>query len=527
MSILQVVKDLLEAVFMSSSPEVQKKQHLRKIDSELRSVQPVIYKNGMIQPNFAEAVHELYVHTKSLDDIFSATVNSDDIKSNEHYFNQLVITGYSSQEQEMLRSLSYESLKAEIQETPLNPVKVFESKRRTVDKLVHELGREDFMKIDVVLADMRQLTDFCRFNFTEMLQVFDHAFNGLDLTYKPAYLPVAPKALEKELIDFYFLASNLRITSSVNNALIALLQMKKGSLSVRMLGDVTSHLKVISSIIKHILTPSIVRNLIALAKSDPSVSPQMAVYKGSARQKFAAYLQESFEANERRLKLEIKDNTTSKELKDLFKEKPLEDLNGYNIETNAELQQNSQVAFVWITAVQIIKSFLIVYLSEPIKTLLNDIVIEGFFNSPGYKTSFSSTVYTCCEALERIQVFEDSFNHGGKNDLAGIKGLIHDSHKDQDFAKDLEKKVNSINTEAKDLVTETTSSLFTLYSNLGDILADARKPNSEIISNLKVLVLSSRNKDNTDVLEKQYSSWTLFFDIMKNYAIINRTDKGN
>ena len=53
------------------------------------------------------------------------------------------------------------------------------------------------------------------------------------------------------------------------------------------------------------------------------------------------------------------------------------------------------------------------------------------------------------------------------------------------------------------------------------LLADAKKPNCEIISNLKVLMMSSRNRDNSDLLEQQYSRWGTFFDIMKNYAIIS------
>ena len=55
----------------------------------------------------------------------------------------------------------------------------------------------------------------------------------------------------------------------------------------------------------------------------------------------------------------------------------------------------------------------------------------------------------------------------------------------------------------------------------GELLADAKKPSSEIISNLKVLMMSSRNRDNTNFLEANYEKWNIFFEIMKNYVIIN------
>ena len=52
------------------------------------------------------------------------------------------------------------------------------------------------------------------------------------------------------------------------------------------------------------------------------------------------------------------------------------------------------------------------------------------------------------------------------------------------------------------------------------MIQDSKKPTSDTISNLKVLMMSSRNRDNTDLLEKQHANWEIFFEIMKNYAII-------
>lgn len=518
----------MEAVFLSSSPVIRKQRQLKKTDSELRFLQPVIYKNGLVQPNFAEAVYKLYIHTKPLDHIFSATINSDDIKRNDRFFDQLVITGYSLQDQELLDSLSYEKRKTSVHGASGNPAKEFESQRRTMDKLIHQLEKPEFVKIDDVLAQLRHLADFCRFDFISLLQTFDHAFDRQNPAYAPVYQAVPPKILEQKLLDFYFLSGNLNISTSLANAVQALVQMKEaGAVNAKRQDEVLQHLRISASILKNVLTSEALRKLIILAKEEPSISLQLAVYKGTACQKFSAHVREYFEVDERRIKLEIRDETMSSELKELFGQRPLEQLNGYNNEMNTELQRNSSASFVWITGLQILKSFLSLYFSDPIKTLLDDIIIEGFFNNPSYKTQFSSTVYACAEIDGHIKDFEDSFEHGGKNDLALIRSYLKDSHKDQDFTRKLLSMTDSINAEAKKLIENITAGLFTLYSDLGDILADAKKPNSEIISNLKMLTISSRNRDSTDMLETQYVSWTLFFDIMKNYTVIGRTDKGS
>ena len=63
--------------------------------------------------------------------------------------------------------------------------------------------------------------------------------------------------------------------------------------------------------------------------------------------------------------------------------------------------------------------------------------------------------------------------------------------------------------------------LRTPIPTLEELLADAKKPSGEIVSNLKILMISSRNREKTMFLEQKINKWKIFFDIMKNYVIIN------
>ena len=66
MSLFQVITDFFDSLFRSSSPEVQKRLKLKKIDSELKSLPNGIYRNGLIQPNFAETLRVLYINTQPI-----------------------------------------------------------------------------------------------------------------------------------------------------------------------------------------------------------------------------------------------------------------------------------------------------------------------------------------------------------------------------------------------------------------------------------------------------------------------------
>lgn len=522
MGIFQLLKELFETLFLSASPEVQQKQQLKKLEGELRAIQPQIYKNGLLQPNFAEAIRLLYVHTKPLDNLFSSTIISEDVKRNERFMDKLVISGFAPEEQNILENLTYEKRKAAISESDSSPMKVFETQRKNMNRLVSLLSTQEFLKIDVILADLIQLTDFCRFNFVSLLTAFDSNFSGLIPDYKPSFNPIEPKEIEKLLADLYFLSGNLKITNSVANAAVALIQIKKGDLpSEQEKSFILNHLKSILYILNHILTAQTLKSIIFIAQQNPNAILSLASYKSSARQKFSARFQEQFEADERRIKQDLKDETTNSEINQLFGANPLEPLTGYSTSLNNMLQNNSPFSFMWIRPLEIIKSFLNIYLTPSIISLLKDIVIEGFFNNPDYKSQFSSIVYACSDSLDHIKEFEAKFSTKGKYDTAMIEGYIRDSHKNSDFTKQLANLIETINSEAKEIVVSETSALFDLYNTVGDILIDAKKAKNEIIDNLKILLLSSRNRDSSDLLEQQYPSWKIFFEIMKNYAVFS------
>ena len=107
MSLFQTITEFLELLFNKKSPEVQKKIQLRKLDKELSSSEPVIFKNGKLLPNFAEAIRILYINTKPINDILYSTVGGPDIPRNRRFESQLVITGFSPENQKIVDSLSY------------------------------------------------------------------------------------------------------------------------------------------------------------------------------------------------------------------------------------------------------------------------------------------------------------------------------------------------------------------------------------------------------------------------------------
>ena len=522
MSLLQSIHDFFESIFKRSSPEVQKKQAMKKLESEFKNVEPAIYKSGYLLPNFAEAINSLYRNTIPLDNLFLSTIGGGDVARQKRYEAQLIITAYSVEDQTAIDSFIYENRKQDILLEINNPERVYQRQRKLLEKVLKELNSENFKRMDKDILELRQFSDFCHTSLLPLLQMFDLNYQSGNQTYHPTYTALALSKAVNVLEDIYYGSYGLKITTTIADQVMALAQLRNGNAFTeqdkqRYIGN----LKKINYVITKVLTSERLKTLIRLAKQNTLEEPRVCSYTGSPRQDFANMLQARFDADEQRIKSEIQDERIGTEVAALFHSAPLDDMFGYNAAGNLMLQNETPFSFMWILPMRILKTFLKLFVTEGIKSLLNDIVIEGFFTAQTYKSNFSQTVYSVINAEKIVQDFEDSFGPDQRNSIAVMESYIKDSAKDRDFYKKLERMVLDANNEAHKIIQSVCTTLSSAYRLVGELLQDAKKPSSEIIDNLKVLMMSSRNRDNTNLLEEQYPSWKKFFEIMRNYVIIN------
>ena len=310
---------------------------------------------------------------------------------------------------------------------------------------------------------------------------------------------------------------------AVGNAILALNELWMGQPNeTRTKKELLQNLRRIHAIITRTLNAATLKGLICLAKGDPNFTPQKASYKENVRKNFAEEIQKQFVADEQRILNEMKDDYVKQELDVLFPDSRLEPLAGYNSDTMDIIGKNASTNFMWVMPLSVVKTFLKRYYSEPIRSVVNDIVVEGLFSNPAVKTSFSQTVFAVNDSMNLITQFEDAFGSGQKYSLTSINNLIADSHKNADFSKKLTNLVDTINNEAKDIIQKVSSLLLLLHDNLGDCITDTKRSKSELVSNLKGIMFSSRNRESTSLLELQYPLWQNFFDIIRNYVIIKK-----
>ncbi len=525
MALFQNLIDFFQELFMPASPDVKKRVALRKLESEVRDYTPQVYRNDMLLPNFAEALRVLYVNTKPIYNLLSETLCSEDLERNHHFSEQLMMTGFSDSAQEIIESLSYSNRK-EAARNAESLTRHFEREHARLEKAIEELKSADFAKIDNVLSNIAQLNDICKLNYITPLKLFDQHFS-VSNNYMPSFQAIPLELAENALQELYYATAGMDITNSTGNALRALYKLyNRGKVNGDEEVALGNALRKIQGVLKGVLKSELLVNLIRLAKGDPSKVPEKAIYKSDERVRYAKFLENRFVIDEGRLKNELQDETIRAEVSRLFNGKELDNIGAYNNKNNDLLKQNTPCSFFWILPMQVLKTFLTTYFEGKVKPFLNDIVIEGFFNLNDYKSDFAAQVYAVNDSLAHIQVFEQKFQHQGAYDENLLTGFIRDCHKDPGFLSKLKSLVDSIDKEAKTIVQNEAAAIYRLFDKVQEINNEAKKPTSDIVTNIKVLAMSSRNRDNFAFLDTSIQQWQLFLNIMKDYVVLSSGDKG-
>ena len=85
--------------------------------------------------------------------------------------------------------------------------------------------------------------------------------------------------------------------------------------------------------------------------------------------------------------------------------------------------------------------------------------------------------------------------------------------------------VDTINNQAHKIIQDQSKILYQMYMQIGELILDAKKSKSDVISNIKVLLNSTRNREGSSSMEQQHENWKMFLKIMKNYAILGELEK--
>ena len=531
-TLITSVKDFFEGLFFSSSPEYQKKRQLKNYAAELKKQNPPLYHTGKILlPAFGSLLYQLYHFLQPIKAILDKTVNSPDIRAAEKYQDIFFEAILSEEQIKQRRSFTFQA-----RNLLLSKCKNYQETEHKQQEQIHDF--KNFMRIfntpafktrEQELIKLFFLSDLCDFDYASFLNRFN---NNLQLAAgTPASIPqdnfeeVYAVDVTKNLLDLQFIVRHVTITQTTINNVIFLAQ-SLGNFTDEAGVKLEKTLRTVENILANQLKRTTIPIMLKLIKEDPNFEEKITVSESKPLQEYVDRTSENFQADSKRLLKITKETNITGLIEKCFGNVQLKPLDGYNDAVNDAIQNLSTISFDWVKPMQLLKAFTEMYFETHYKTFLKSLLIEGFFANKQVEGQYAAIYRSCEMMLGKIKGFEQLFKPKGQCNLVEIQGYIAEIEKGKDMKKQLQKIVEIANMQAKAVVQTGSKAYADLYAFTEHLLEDIKAPTPELITNIKALAVSSKNKESFARLEQDRHIFAMFLEIMKNYAVFGSIEKG-
>ena len=531
-TLITSVKDFFEGLFFSSSPEYQKKRQLKNYAAELKKQNPPLYHTGKILlPAFGSLLYQLYHFLQPIKAILDKTVNSPDIRAAEKYQDIFFEAILSEEQIKQRRSFTFQA-----RNLLLSKCKNYQETEHKQQEQIHDF--KNFMRIfntpafktrEQELIKLFFLSDLCDFDYASFLNRFN---NNLQLAAgTPASISqdnfeeVYAVDVTKNLLDLQFIVRHVTITQTTINNVIFLAQ-SLGNFTDEAGVKLEKTLRTVENILANQLKRTTIPIMLKLIKEDPSFEEKITVSESKPLQEYVDRTSENFQADSKRLLKITKETNITGLIEKCFGNVQLKPLDGYNDAVNDAIQNLSTISFDWVKPMQLLKAFTEMYFETHYKTFLKSLLIEGFFANKQVEGQYAAIYRSCEMMLGKIKGFEQLFKPKGQCNLVEIQGYIAEIEKGKDMKKQLQKIVEIANMQAKAVVQTGSKAYADLYAFTEHLLEDIKAPTPELITNIKALAVSSKNKESFARLEQDRHIFAMFLEIMKNYAVFGSIEKG-
>lgn len=530
-TIITSLQDFFEGLFFSSSPEYQKKKQLKVYAMEIKKLNPRLYRTDKILlPAFASLLYQLYHFLQPIKAILDKTVNSADLRICEKYQDMFFEAAFSEEQKEQRKAFSFQ-----MRNQILSKCKNYQEMEQRIQEQIHNF--KSFIQIaqtpafktrEEDLIRLFYLSDLCNFDYAAFLNRFN---KNLQLTAatppsisQDSFEEVYAGDVTKNLLDLQFIIQHVIITPAIINDVIFLAR-NSGNTTDDAAQKLEKTLQEIENMLSKQLKRTSIPIMLKLIKDDPNFEEKLTVAEAKPLREYIDRINDGFQADSKRLLKVMKETNIAGLIEKCFGDAPLKPLEGYNDTINDAIQNLSTISFDWVKPLELLKAFTERYFETYYKTFLQSLLIEGFFANKQVEGQYAAIYRSCEILLNKIKAFEQLFKPKGQCNIQEIQGYIAEIEKGKDLKKQLQKIVEIANMQAKAIVQMGSKAYLDLYTFTEHLLEDIKAPTPELITNIKSISVSSKNKDSFARLETDMQVFKIFLEIMKNYAVFGSIDK--
>jgi hypothetical protein len=521
MGFLERLKDWFSRLFSRDPEEARRRTELRRLQLQLADQRPPYFrpKQTTVLPGFALAVYRFYSLLRPLAELARATVANSDLRTSQRYFDYLIDCRLPKGEQERKRFFAYDGMVERIQNA-LKPDEEIEAIQREFQSFLDSVDALGSRAVNADLFEVERFIDLCRHDYERILGLFDPSASLDDPRYKPDFAPVSGEQLLPELVDFYYLTESFIFSPELKENLIRLLEKRQPeSFDEAKKGKIGKLFAQLDRECVEKLGKDTLLALMRVIKEEPFFTPSTPREKKDYLDAYRRRVITQFDKDRERIQREQHENAIAVDIRSLFGETEILEVDGYDEEHDSMLRKDSPNGFAWIKPMRILKTFIANDFEPQLKESIKRILVEGYFDNKGYQNNLANILYQCERSGGRIAEFEEQLRGSGRVSLIAMKRYIEEMRRGKDIGTFLNRLVDSINEKAREIVEDETGLFAMLGDALGELLADFKKSSPDLITNIRTLG-GGRNREIIAQVQAGRERILVLVKIMRNFTSV-------
>ncbi len=531
--IFKKIKEFFLSLFSSSGDDFKNQKATKALISELKKAKYPLYRtDNTVLAGLPIIIYELFIALLPLRQLLLSTIASNDVRISASFIDLMVEDKFTEDERNVRESLRFENRVKAIPDF-LSPDfdKILKKQNSAFNDFSVALNSPKFDKIDDIVNKCYAFFDFTNFKFNAFFSHFDSGFQKLAATDSVRehynFESVQGSRVLQDILDMNFLLQRVCVDEDFVRG-IFFLNAKLPEKFRREESLLKRDLHNFTFIVENNLGRNSLRNLSKLIKQDPLFEDNAkAPVDFSAIQDYKERIISVFSADTKRLLNMQQDEKLADLIAHLFQGIEMLSLKFYNQKLNERVQNLTVLSLDWVKPIEIIFTFTKRFFEPNFEPFLRELIVEGYFEDKNFQTELASDYYFCEAIPDRLKEFEELTDEKKEHSELHITGFLARIENGGEGQKALSQSLDFLNLKAKEMVEDIAKRYAKIYKACELIVEDSHRSVPKLVSNLKAMIISTRNKDKFSTLEKGMDKFNLFLDILKKYVIIETLDIKN
>ncbi len=466
---------LFSSFFNSSDPAAEKKRQLKQIGKYVAKSKYKFYKvsSGEVLSSFAKYFYDIYKATSQAQVLFLNMQNKEIFKSwAVNYF-------LTDKQQEAIENLSEDTI-LESAKT-FSPDELKEKTKANIDILTSFFTPDNVTKIDTLYTRLLAFGAFVSYDYYFLLKKFASSLREREFSSTPKFDNINAEYITDDLKEFVSVAYAIPLDNLLWNDLFEMIKQNRN------VTPITPNLwnKVVARI-RDLRASNILEMLIQLCSGDPNYKILESPKMERIAEPFFDKIKDTAEKAIKKLEKQQKDGKRSQLTVQLFGTESVIRLKNYTETNGIAFTKKRLAGYKYATPLNYLKAFLIDYIKKDLRDFCDLVLVRGKWATTALSTPLSDSYNILLETSDVITTFDNRLSEDGEYG-AKFKNYIIRVDRDIEAQKVMTSLLEDVNSDAKELITDSAKRLISVGKTIKALLEDYEKQRPELLINWKEL----------------------------------------